>query len=294
MEHTSRKDNQLAVYSAVAENENLMNAGSDIKKGQAVLEKGQSLGSREIGVLAALGKAKIRVYAVPRVAVLSTGPELTEPGRKLPPGKINDINAYTLSTAVSECGGKPVFLGVFPDNANEVRDALMRALASSDMVVTSGGVSVGPKDIIPKTLDTLGQPGLIFSGIAIKPGKPTTVASIRGKPVFSLPGHPTSALLAFLLFARPVIQAMSGRKPERLPEVKATASMRMFSAKGRRTFIMVKLRTNKSGKLTAEPELTALSGAITTLATADGFVEIPENVQFIDADEPVIVKLFPK
>jgi putative molybdopterin biosynthesis protein len=292
IERTSRRDGEVAVFSAVPKNENTMKAGADIKKGEIILRKGQLLGSREIGVLAALGKAKTKVYAVPRIAVLSTGPEITEPGRKLPPGKIYDINAYTLSTAVLESGGKPVYLGVFPDSADELHKALMRALASSDMVVTSGGVSVGPKDIMPKTLDALGEPGVVLSGIAIKPGKPTTVASVAGKPVFSLPGHPTSALLAFQLFVRPLIQIMSGRKAKKPPEVKAFASMRMFPAKGRRTFIMVKLRRGKPEELIAEPVPTALSGAITTLAKADGFVEIAEDVQFIDAGEPVTVKLF--
>ncbi len=138
----------------------------------------------------------------------------------------------------------------------------------------------------------LGEPGIIVSGIAIKPGKPTTVASVAGKLVFSLPGHPTSALLTFQLFVRPLIQVMSGRKTEKPPEVKAFASMRMFPAKGRRTFIMVKLRQEKPKGLIAEPIPTALSGAITTLAKADGFVEIAEDVQFIDAGEPVTVKLF--
>jgi len=170
--------------------------------------------------------------------------------------------------------------------------ALIRALASSDMVVTSGGVSVGPKDIMPKVLSALGEPGVILSGIAIKPGKPTTVASVAGKLVFSLPGHPTSALLTFQLFVRPMIQVMSGRKAEKPTEVKALASMRMFPAKGRRTFIMVKLKREKLKRLTAEPVPTALSGSITTLAKADGFVEIAEDMQFIDAGEPVIVQLF--
>jgi putative molybdopterin biosynthesis protein len=292
IEYTSRKDSEVTVYSAVADNENVMKAGSDIKKGQKVLGKGQVLGSREVGVLAALGKAKAMVYAIPRVAVLSTGPEITEPGGKLSAGKIYDINAYTLSAAVFESGGQPVYLGVFPDSADELRKALMRAIASSDIVVTSGGVSVGPKDIMPKTLDTLGEPGVILSGVAIKPGKPTTVASISGKPVFSLPGHPTSALLTFLLLVRPVIQTMSGRIPEKLPEVKASTSMRLFSARGRRTFVMVKLKRGRKEGLMAEPVPTALSGAITTLAMADGFVEIAENVQFIDAGEAVTVKLF--
>jgi molybdenum cofactor synthesis domain-containing protein len=217
---------------------------------------------------------------------------VTEPGRKLPPGKIYDINAYTLSTAVLESGGKPVYLGVFPDKAGELRGALVRALACSDMVVTSGGVSVGPKDIMPKTVDALGEPGIFVSGIAIKPGKPMTVASVAGKPVFSLPGHPASALLTFQLFVRPLIQAMSCRKIEKRPEVRALASMKMFPAKGRRTFIMVNLKHEKTKGLVAEPVPAAVSGAITTLAKADGFVEISEDVQFIDAGEQVTVKLF--
>jgi putative molybdopterin biosynthesis protein len=292
IEFTSRKRDEVTVFSAAAKNENIMKAGADIKKGETILRKGQLLGSREIGVLAAVGKAKTKVYVVPRIAVLSTGPEITEPGRKLLPGKIYDINAYTLSTAVLESGGKPVYLGVFPDKAGELHKALMRALACSDMVVTSGGVSVGPKDIMPKTVDALGEPGIIVSGIAIKPGKPTTVASVAGKPVFSLPGHPTSALLTFRLFVRPLIQVMSGRKTEKLPEVRALASMRMFPAKGRRTFIMVTLKRGTPEGLSAEPVPTALSGAITTLAKADGFVEIAEDVQFIDAGESVTVKLF--
>jgi putative molybdopterin biosynthesis protein len=292
MEYTSRKGDEVTVFRAAAKNENVMKAGADIKKGETVLRRGQLLGSREIGVLAALGKAKTKVYMVPRVAVLSTGPEVTEPGRKLPPGKIYDINAYTLSTAVLESGGKPVYLGVFPDKAGELHEALVRALACSDMVVTSGGVSVGPKDIMPKTVDALGKPGIIVAGVAIKPGKPMTVASVAGKPVFSLPGHPASALLTFQLFVRPLIQAMSCRKTEKRPEVRALASMRMFSAKGRRTFIMVNLKREKTKGLVAEPVPEAVSGAITTLAKADGFVEISEDVQFIDAGEQVTVKLF--
>lgn len=291
LEHTHRKGTSLTVTCAVAKGENLMKAGSDIKKGETLLKKGQLLGSREIGLLAALGKGQAKVYITPRISVLSTGPELIEPGSKLPPGKIYDINAYTLSAAVLESGGKPVYMGVYPDKAEELRRALMQALASSDMVVTSGAVSVGPKDIMPKTLGSLGEPGIILSGVAIKPGKPFTVASAVGKAVFSLPGHPTSALLTFILFVRPLIQVMSGREAVKPPEVKAYASVRMFSAKGRRTFIMVKLKKNNSEELIADLMPSGLSGAITTLERADGFVEIPENVQFIDAGDQVTVKL---
>jgi len=151
---------------------------------------------------------------------------------------------------------------------------------------------VGPKDIMPETVGSLGKPGLVFSGIAVKPGKPVTVALVGSKPVFSLPGHPTSALLMFLLLARPVIQVMAGRTLREIASIRAVAGSRMFAAKGRRTFVMVRLRKESAGRLVAEPVESGASGAITTLAKADGFVEISENVQFVDADEEVVVSLF--
>ncbi len=291
-EDAKRKNDEVYVYVAVAKDENVMKAGADIKRGETVVKQGQLLGAREIGAIAAVGLSKVKVYKVPRVAVLSTGAEVTEPGKPLAPGKIYDINAYSLSAAVVESCGKPVYMGVFPDDQDELEKALKRALASADMVVTSGGVSVGPKDVIPKTLNLLGKPGVIVCGIATKPGKPTTVAIIDGKPIFALPGHPTSALLIFHLLVHPIIECMAGRKTVEAATVKAFASTRMFPARGRRTFIMVRLKKDKSKRLIAEPVPTGLSGAITTLARADGFIEIPENQQFVDAEEEVTVHLF--
>jgi molybdenum cofactor synthesis domain-containing protein len=291
VEDTDREDAELRVYRAVTKDENVMKKGTDIKKGETVLKAGQVLGASEIGVLAALGLTKVKVFKVPVVAVLSTGAEVTEPGKELPAGKIYDINAYSLSTAVRESGGKPVYLGVIPDDKAELRRALEHALASADMVMTSGGVSVGPRDLTPQIVNSLGKPGVIVCGIAVKPGKPTTIALVGRKPIFSLPGHPTSALLLFHLLARPVIQLMSGRPVTEAKTVKALAATRMFSAKGRRTFVMVNLKRGKSDGLLAEPVETGASGAITTLAKADGFVEIPENQQFIDLGEEITVSL---
>ncbi len=291
LEDTELQDDELYVHNAAVAGENIMKTGSDIKKGETILTKGAVLRSGEIGALAAAGSSKIRVYVVPRVAVLSTGPEVTRPGRKLPPGRIYDTNAYSLGAAVEESGGKPIHMGVLQDKAAQIRNALTKALRSTDLIVTSGGVSVGPKDLMPQVLDSLGKPGVIIHGIAIKPGKPVTVASIDEKMVFSLPGHPASALLVFHLLVQPVIQTMAGRKPDDPIRVKALATMKMFPAKGRRTFIMVSLRRDKSKRLLAEPVPTGLSGAITTVAKADGFVEIAENQQFIDADEEVKVTL---
>lgn len=292
VEDTKREDAELQVFGAVTVNENVMKKGSDIKKGTLVLKKGQVLGSSEIGVLAALGLTKVKVLKIPMVAVLSTGAEVTEPGKPLPPGKIFDINAYSISTAVIESGGKPVYFGVVPDDKAALTKAMQTAVASADMVITSGGVSVGPRDYTPQIVDSLGKPGIVVYGIAVKPGKPTTVGFVGGKPVFSLPGHPTSALLIFYLLARPLILRLAGRPATPMKMVRAFAGARMFSAKGRRTFVMVKLEFDETCRLIAAPVESGASGAITTLANADGFVEIAENEQFVDVDQEVAVMLF--
>ena len=292
VEDTEREDEELHVFTPVNANENVMKKGSDIKKGATVLKKGQVLTSSEIGVLAALGLTSAKVLRVPIVAVLSTGGEVTDPGKPLPEGKIYDINAYSLSTAVIESGGKPVYLGSVPDDKDALAKALQTAVVSADMVITSGGVSVGPKDYTAQIVDSLGKPGIVVYGIAIKPGKPTTVGFVGEKTVFSLPGNPTSALLIFYLLARPMIQQLAGRPVTGMKTVKAFAGARMFSAKGRRTFVMVKLEFDTDCRLIAQPVETGASGAITTLAKADGFVEIAENEQFVDVDQEVLVALF--
>jgi len=292
VEYSIRRDDTILVHRPVSKGENVMEAGSDIHRGEKILRKGQRLASREIGVLAALGLTEVDVYKRPRIAVISTGAEIVEPGKPLPPGKIYDINANTLSVAVLECGGEPVNLGIIPDERDQLEAAVKNALNSADAIITSGGVSVGPRDIIPQVLDTLGKPGVIISGIAVKPGKPTTIAMIKGKPVFSLPGHPTSSLLMFHMIVRPIICKMAGRKEETSPVVKAVAATKMFPAKGRRTFVMVNLTHDKAGRLLASPVPTGLSGAITTMAKASGFVEIEEKKQFINEGEEVTVYLF--
>ncbi len=291
-EYTLKVDQRVDVSSPVTKNENVMSKGSDIMQGETVLVKGTVLGSKEIGILAALGFSRILVFGIPKVAVLSTGPELTELGRRLTAGRIYDINGYSLSTAVVESRGRPDFLGVFPDVFSELQKALKKGLALADLVVTSGGVSVGPKDVMPKAVNSLGKPGVIVSGVSVKPGKPVTVALVKDKLVFCLPGHPTSALLMFHLLVRPVVLALGGRQENTGLLVEATAGAKMFSAKGRRTFVMVNLKQGRNRVQVAEPVQSGLSGAISTLADADGFVEIPENVQFIEEGEKVVVNLF--
>jgi molybdopterin molybdotransferase len=291
IEDTEREDDDLRIFVAVNSNENVMKEGSDIKKGTTILKKGQVLGSSEIGVLAALGLTTAKVLRIPMIAVLSTGGEVTDPGKPLPEGKIYDINAFSISTAVIESGGKPVYFGAVPDDKAALTKALQTALASADMVITSGGVSVGPRDYTPQIVDSLGKPGVVINGIAVKPGKPTTLGFVGDKPVFSLPGHPTSALLIYYLLARPMVQRLAGRPVSGMKMVRALAGAKMFSAKGRRTFVMVNLEFDRECRLIAQPVESAVSGAITTLAKADGFVEIAENEQFLDVNQEVAVWL---
>lgn len=294
MENTEKQGETVLVYRSIVENENIMKAGADIKKAEVVFTSGKRLTWRDIGVIAALGVKTVKVYRKPRVAVISTGTEIVAPGNTLSPGKIYDINGYTLSASVVECGATPVNMGVIPDDYQQLSQALRKALETADAIITSGGVSVGPRDLIPKILESLGGHELVVHGIAIKPGKPTTVALIDGKPVFALPGHPTSALLTFHLLVRPFLAKLAGISDveETFETVRARLGVRMFPAKGRRTFVMVKLVRATDGRTVAYPATTGESGAITTLAKADGFIEVPENQQFIDAGEEATVHLF--
>ncbi len=292
VEHTSRKDNSVFVHQPVALGENVMKAGSDIRKGEVVLKRGVVLSPFKIGVLAAVGSASVEVYKRPRVAIFSTGAEVVEPGKRLAEGKIFDINAHALSASVAQCGAEPLNMGIVQDEFGQMQAALKKALGRADAVITSGGVSVGPTDIIPEVLDKLGKPGVIVYGIAIRPGKPTTVAIIDGKPVFSLPGHPASALLIFHLFVKPILFEMGGGKDEPPMKVKALTSERLFPARGRRTYITVTLKRDSSGRIVASPVPTGLSGAITTLAKADGFTVLHESQQFVDKGQRVDVELF--
>jgi molybdenum cofactor synthesis domain-containing protein len=294
IEYTTQKEETIFVHRPVSICENIMVTGSDIHKNEKVLKKGQVLDSRRIGVLAALGLTEIPVFKRPKVAILSTGEEIVEPGKPLSPGKIYDINAHTISAAVKEIGGEPINLGIIPDNKKFLTKAIKKALKLADVVITSGGVSVGPKDITPKIVNNLGKPGVIISGVAVKPGKPLTISIVNGKIIFSLPGNPTSSLFMFNIFIHPILTKLAGRPEEKIPSIKAITAKKMFPARGRRTFTMVNLTFDKSGKIIVNPVPTGLSGAITTLAKADGFIEISEKRQFLEEGEEIDVYLLGK
>ncbi len=264
----------VLVRRAVASGQNIGFAGHDVAQGETLLRRGARIGSREIGMLAACGIAEVPVTRRPRVAVLSTGDELVQPGEPLRPAAIYDSNAPVIAAAIAENGGDPVSLGAIGDDEAALEDAIRAAFAGSDMVILSGGTSKSAGDLTARIVSRLGAPGIIAHGVALKPGKPLCLAVVGGKPVVVLPGFPTSAMFTFHDFVVPVLRAMSGLPARREVEVEANVPVRVLSDLGRTEFVMVALAKGSQG-LNAFP-LGKGSGSVSAFAQADGFLTIPD------------------
>lgn len=290
VEHAVSSAKKISVYRAVAPGENVTERGSDIRKGQRVARAGKRLRLAELGALVAVGVERIRVYSKPKVAIISSGAELVRPGERLKPGKVYDVNGPALSVAVEACGAEPVYLGIALDRASAIKALVRKGLRSCDVVLISGGTSAGAGDVVPKVVDGMGKPGVIVHGLAQKPGKPTFIAVVGGKPTFGLPGYPVSALMVFDQLVAGYLRELSGSpRPER-QSVRAKLVARVLSARGRRELVPVRL-ARQGGEVRARPILKG-SGAITSLSTADGYIEVPLERELVDEGEIVGVKLF--
>ena len=265
-------------------------AGSDIARGEALLRAGTLIGSREIGMLAACGIAEVSVVRRPRVAVISTGDELVQPGRPLRPAAIYDTNGAIVAAAIAENGGDGKFLGAIADDEAQLEAAMRKALAESDMLVLSGGTSKGAGDVSHRIIGKLGKPGIIAHGVALKPGKPLCLAVCDGKPVIILPGFPTSAMFTFHDMIVPVLRRMAGLPPRSDAKVAAKIPVRIASELGRTEFVMVSLVEGDTG-LIAYPTGKG-SGAITSFAQADGFLKIDALADQMPAGAECEVTLF--
>jgi len=267
-------------------------AGSDIARGETALRRGQRLGSREIGMLAACGIDRVEVVRRPRVAVLATGDELVPPGQPLPAAAVYDSNSAIIAAAIVEVGGEPVGYGALADDLATLEAAIRRALGECELVVLSGGTSKGAGDLSHRVIAGLGKPGILVHGVALKPGKPLCLAVAEGKPIVVLPGFPTSAIFTFHKFVAPVIRARAGLPPEAAETVTARVPVRVASELGREEFVLVALVAGEHGPL-AFPTGKG-SGSVTAFSQADGFLAIDALATALDADTDAEVTLIGK
>lgn len=280
---------EVVIRRAVTPGTAISHAGTDIARGEVILRRGATITSREIGVLAALGRAEVRVRRRPRVGVMSTGDELVAPGQPRPPGRIHDANAALIAAAVRENGGEATELGIVPDDTAALQRAMREALASYDVVILSGGTSKGPGDLAASALaEVLEPPGIVVHGVALKPGKPLCLGASGNTAVVVLPGFPTSAIFTFHELVAPLLRRWSGLGDASRATVEATLPFRVRSDPGRREYRLVHLVSDEKGERLAYP-ISKGSGSITAWSHADGYFVIPEHTEHVEAQATVTI-----
>jgi molybdenum cofactor synthesis domain-containing protein len=283
VEETERAGDEVRVLTPVYPRQHVGRRGADLATGQTVVAAGQLLNPSRIGALAGAGLADVEVFARPTVAIMSTGDEIALPGAVLQPGQIYDINRFTIEAVVRRHGGDPVPMPVAADSVEELSQAL-DAAATHDVIVFSGGSSVGERDLI---LDVLRQRGTVhFHGIAVKPGKPTVFGALGDIPVFGMPGYPTSCLSNAYMLLAPFLRRMAHLPPWTPQRIDLPLARRIVSTTGRHQFYTVRVVEGR-----AEPAFKA-SGDITSMAHADGYIEIPAQTDVVEAGSIVTVTLF--
>jgi len=259
---------QFAFYKPVAPGANLILRGEDLQQGEAILKSGKELGVADIGTLAALGKTEVPVFSQPVVGIISTGDELVPPGESLQPGQIRDVNSDMLKAAVEQHNGIAINKGIVKDNYEALREACKELISDVDILLVSGGTSVGEKDNMPRIMVELGE--MFIHGLAVKPGKPTIIGEIEGKAVFGLPGNPVAAFFIFDSLVKPLLLAMQGGKAQ-IEQVEARLTRAVSSNHGREEFILVRLEGSE-----AEP-VPSKSGLISTVSRANAYFIIPRD-----------------
>jgi molybdopterin molybdotransferase len=282
----------LEIYKSVAPGGNVITKGEDVQKGQSLLSSGTKLRPQEIGLLAALGIANVDVHKKPMVGIISTGDEIVPIQNTPGEAQVRDINSYSISSQVVQAGGIPLSFGIIKDNYDALIETCKKALLKTDMLIISGGSSVGTRDLTIEVLESLNDAKILVHGIPISPGKPTILARADKKPIWGLPGHVTSAMVVFDRVVRPFIAHAAGinsdkTKHDRL--VSAKISRNIASSQGRTDFIRVRLKRSDDG-LWAEPVL-GKSGLINTMLQADGLVEVDMNTEGLDKGSEVSVIL---
>jgi len=286
-------DGTVEVHRSVAPWEHVLRIGEDIARGEPIFGRGRRLRARDLGALTGVGLTRVKVFRRPRAALISTGDEIVPPDAEPRPGQVRNINAYSLAAMADEAGAVVTDLGVVRDRRDDLRRVLERALVKHDVVLISGGSSVGAKDITLEIIGSFARSEIVFHGISVAPGKPTILGRALGKPVLGLPGHPQSALVIFDVFGAPLLRILGGEDrstafaPRRT--VRARLVQNVASQPGREDYVRVTLNQT-AGQCVAIP-LAGKSGAVFNLVKADGLVCIPASAEGLDAGATVEVIL---
>lgn len=291
VEHTELVDDtSVEIYKSVAPLQNVIDASEDFARKETVLSKGTFIRPQEEGLAAGLGFSQLTVYKIPKVGIISTGDEIVPIEEEPSPGKIRDINSYTLSGFIREAHATPVCYGIIKDNLSALKKTIEKALDETDMVLVSGGSSVGTRDFTIDALSSLPDTQILVHGMSVSPGKPTILAQSGGKPVWGLPGQVVSAMVVLKIVVIPFLNRLKGLKTlDRMIRIPARLTRNVASAQGRRDFIRVMLET-KDGRILAKPVL-GKSGLIRTMIHADGLLEISDHVEGLEKDTMVNIIL---
>lgn len=293
LEHTKLRNGKIEVWKPVTPGENVSKRGEDVRKGEVALKAGTRLKSHHLGLLGALEEIHVNIVRKPKVAILSTGNELVELGHSPRFAKVIDVNRLILSNLCLELGAEPYDLGIVKDDADKIADKIREGLKQADVVIATGGTSVGYADLVPVAVNQIGKPGIIVHGVSMRPGMPTALAVLDRKPVFVLSGNPVAAIIGFEVFARPVLLKLLGIEKEPMPVLKAKLTRKVSSELGRRVFLRV-YAFEREGEFFAEPIRIKGSGILSTMTKANGYVIIPENCEVLEEGEWVLVHLFDK
>ena len=294
-EHVQKVDEKMIeVLRPVVPGENVIQPGEDVKMGDMVVPKGRRIRPQDVGACAGIGITEIKVYGRLRASIISTGDEIVPAGEAPAPGQVRDINSFVIAGMLSAAGAVPLRKGIFRDDYDTLRAVIEGSLGDSDVIILSGGTSVGTKDMIARIINDIGNPGILFHGVSLKPGKPMIGGVIGAAPVFGLPGHPAAVGVCFEVFIRPVLDLLSGLRERYQGSgrnmIKARLAKNVSSPQGREEHVRVTIEEREDG-LWAVPVL-GKSGLITTLVKADGTVVIPLHINGIEAGEVVDVRLF--
>ncbi len=295
VEYTHMMDEQtIEIFRPVAPGENTIRAGEDFEPDAEILPQQRPLRPQDLGVLSGLGKTALSVHKQPRVGIISTGDELIPPDQPLAPGKIRDINSTTLAALVTEAGAIAKCYGIIEDNLQTMLTVCEAALHENDMLLLSGGSSVGRRDFTLQVLEGLTGSELLAHGVAIRPGKPTLLAACGNKAVFGLPGHVASAMVVFYLFVRPLLRQFSGLGPSHgLQQITGISGQQIPSTIGREEFVRVSLQPAQDDTPPLAMPIYGKSGLINPLVQADGLLVIGRDVEGLDQGVPAQILLFP-